>query len=150
MKKLICILAAFTILFSLASCGSEPQPEPAQASASSGEKKVDVDLTALSSTMVYSEVYNMMTKPEDYEGKTVKMNGTFAAYEGEIRDYYFACVISDATACCSQGLEFLLADGRKFPEEYPDTGSEITVVGVFETYKEGEQQYCQLKDAELI
>ena len=31
----------------------------------------DVDLTNLSSTMVYSEVYNMMSTPENYIGKTV-------------------------------------------------------------------------------
>ena len=38
---------------------------------------VDVDLTALSSTMVYSEVYNMMMSPNDYIGKVVKMQGTY-------------------------------------------------------------------------
>ena len=30
----------------------------------------------LSSTMVYSEVYNMMVDPESYIGKTVKMDGS--------------------------------------------------------------------------
>jgi hypothetical protein len=35
--------------------------------------ELDVDLTTLTSTMVYSEVYNMVTTPEDYEGKIVKM-----------------------------------------------------------------------------
>ena len=28
----------------------------------------DVDLTVLSSTMVYSEVYNMMVSPDNYKG----------------------------------------------------------------------------------
>ena len=39
---------------------------------------IDVDLTALSSTMVYAEVYNMITAPEQYRGKVVKMEGLFA------------------------------------------------------------------------
>ena len=59
---------------------------------------IDVDLTALSSTMVYSEVYNMMTSPEDYIGKTVKMKGMYSVYHDESTDKYcFACIIKDAT-----------------------------------------------------
>ncbi len=107
---------------------------------------VDVDLTKLSSTMVYSEVYNMMTAPDNYMGKRVRMKGSFAYAEGDGR-YYFACIISDATACCAQGIEFILKDERKFPEEYPTKGTEITVVGIFDTYMEGAYQYCQLIDA---
>ncbi len=107
---------------------------------------VDVDLTKLSSTMVYSEVYNMMSSPENYMGKRVRMKGSFAYAEGDGR-YYFACIIADATACCAQGIEFVLKDERKFPEEYPTKGTEITVVGIFDTYIEGTYQYCQLIDA---
>ena len=107
---------------------------------------VDIDLTKLSSTMVYSEVYNMMTAPDSYLGKRVRMNGVFNYAQGDGR-YYFACVISDATACCAQGIEFVLQEDRKFPDDYPVAGTEITVTGVFDTYKEGENQYCQLIDA---
>ena len=96
--------------------------------------------------MVYAEVYNLVTKPEENLGKTVKMNGTFAVGEGDGR-YYFACLIADATACCSQGIEFILADEREYPADYPEIGSEITVTGVFDTYYEGSQLYCQLIDA---
>ncbi len=107
---------------------------------------VDVDLTKLSSTMVYSEVYNMVNTPENYIGKRVRMNGSFAYAEGNGK-YYYACLISDATACCAQGIEFILKDERKFPEEYPEKGAGITVVGIFDTYNEGDYQYCQLIDA---
>ena len=58
-----------------------------------------------------------------------------------------ACIISDATACCAQGIEFVLTEDRKFPEEYPEKGTEITVVGIFDTYMEGSYKYCQLIDA---
>ena len=82
-----------------------PDYEPAQAS---GEP--DVDLTTLSSTMVYSEIYNMMYEPDRYLGKRIKMNGRFAVYENpNTGAVYTACIIMDATACCSQGLEFVLA-----------------------------------------
>lgn len=107
---------------------------------------VEIDLTKLSSTMVYSEVYNMISTPESYLGKSVRMKGSFAYAEGDNR-YYFACIIADATACCAQGIEFVLRDARKFPDEYPSKGTEITVVGIFDTYNEGTYRYCQLIDA---
>ncbi|MCD7928283.1 MAG: hypothetical protein LUF80_05410 [Oscillospiraceae bacterium] len=110
---------------------------------------VDVDLTQLSSTMVYSEVYNMMVAPEDYIGKTVRMSGQFAIYYDESTEtYYFACIVADATACCSQGIEFVLA-GAEYPDDYPELGDEITVSGVFQTYQEGSYTYCTLLDAAL-
>lgn len=113
------------------------------------DPNVDVDLTVLSSTMVYSEVYNMMTQPSDYIGKTVKMHGPAASYHDEASDkWYFACIIQDATACCSQGIEFQLA-GKKAPDDYPEVGEEICVIGVFDTYMEGENTYCTLKDARM-
>ena len=40
-----------------------------------GDPNVDLDLTVLSSTMVYSEVFKMMMAPEEYEGTTIKMDG---------------------------------------------------------------------------
>lgn len=112
---------------------------------------VDVDLTALSSTMVYSEVYNMMASPEKYIGKTVKMKGPFAFYHDEATDnYYFACIIRDATACCAQGIEFVLTDDYVYPDDYPDVDEEICVIGVFDTYQEGNYTYCTLRKAKLI
>ena len=111
---------------------------------------VDVDLTVLSSTMVYAEVYNMMASPEKYIGKTVKMKGLFAYYHDEATDnYYFACIIQDATACCAQGIEFVLTDDYVYPDDYPEVDEEICVVGVFDTYQEGDYTYCTLRNAIL-
>ncbi len=107
---------------------------------------VDVDLTQLSATMVYTEVYGMMVSPEEYVGKTIRMEGNYASYHDEATGKdYSACIIQDATQCCSQGIEFEL----KGKQSYPKDGDEICVAGVFETYKEGEDMYCVLKDAEL-
>jgi len=107
---------------------------------------IDVDLTSISSTMVYSEVYNMMNAANDYVGKVVKMKGQFAAYEFTDAIYY-ACIIADATACCQQGLEFVLAGDYAYPGDYPAQGTEVTVTGVFELYKEGDTTYCHLTDS---
>lgn len=135
---------------------TEAETERTEASQTSSFE-YDVDLTALSSTMVYSEVYNMMVTPEDYIGKTVKMNGQFALYQGYGEDeqpdpdaIYYACIIADATACCSQGLEFVLEGDYTYPDDYPELGSEIAVAGTFETYEEAGYTYCHLVDAAIL
>ena len=56
-------------------------------------------------------------------------------------------MIPDATACCSQGIEFLLDGNYTYPNDYPQIGTEITVEGVFDTYYEGAYRYCQLINA---
>ena len=93
-------------------------------------KEVDIDLTTMSSTMVYSEVYNIMTNPDDYIGKTIKMTGEYYNYLSADETVAFpACVIADATACCQQGIEFVLEKG-----DYPEEGTTVTVTGVFKPY----------------
>ena len=92
----------------------------------------------------------MMYYPENYVGKTVKMNGVYAVYHDESTDkYYHACIISDATACCSQGIEFELTENYTYPDDYPEEGGQICVTGTFDTYQEGEYTYCTLRDAEI-
>ena len=111
---------------------------------------IDVDLTKLSSTMVYSEVYNMMVDPDSYMGKTIKMSGPFAVYtDQESGKNYFACIIQDATACCAQGIEFNLDGNYSYPDDYPAVDDIITVTGVFSTYEEDGYMYATLLNAKM-
>ena len=57
-----------------------------------------------------------------------------------------ACLISDATACCAQGVEFVLSQP---PEEYPELGSMVTVTGVFSTYESSGMTYIRLEEASI-
>ena len=115
-----------------------------------GADGTDIDLTKLSATMVFSEVYNIMVNPDSCMGKTIRMKGLVAIYHDETKDTdYYSCIVQDATAGCAQGIEFKLADNYRFPDDYPPEGSEITVRGRFDVYKEGEYKYAVLKDAVL-
>ena len=114
------------------------------------DSDVDIDLTKLSKTMVYSEVYNIMLNPDDYVGKTMRMGGEYYIFTDEATgNRYFYCVIQDATACCAQGIEFILTDDYRYPDDYPEEGTYLTVSGRFDTYMEGEYLYCTLRDAVL-
>ena len=107
---------------------------------------VDVDLTQLSSTMVFAEVYHIMVEPKDYMGKRIRISGISTVYEDQkAGKSYYSCVVLDATACCAQGIEFKLRDGG----HYPENDEEITVQGTFDTYEDGGYQYAILKDAVL-
>jgi len=128
--------------------------EKANEKASMDEEKleeIDIDLTQMSSDMVYAVVYQLMVEPDKHIGKTVKMEGNYqnVLYEST-NTYYHYCVIQDATACCAQGMEFVWEDGSHlYPDEYPSEGDTIIVTGEFETYREegDEKLYCRLKDA---
>lgn len=173
MKRLLCLLLAALTVLGLGACGeksgaptgettfpttaSEAQTLPLETAPSedTGESNF-VDLTALSSTMVYAEVFAMMSSPEDYVGKTVKMQGIFSKGQlyaaGSLNDggTVFACVIQDATACCAQGIPFELAGDHTYPQDYPELGDTITVVGTFEIHQQEGMEFCRLRDAELV
>ena len=185
MKRLLCLLLAALTAFGLCACGEKsPAPEEATSSTtapteakpmttlppetaaaeetesvqtSETAESTFVDLTALSSTMVYAEVFAMMVSPEDYVGKTVKMQGIFSrgqlyAADGSLSDggMVFACIVQDATACCAQGIPFDLAGDYEYPQDYPELGDTITVEGIFEIHEQEGMQFCRLKDAEFV
>ena len=105
----------------------------------------DVDLTVLSSIMVYAEVYNIMTNPEDYLGKTIKAKGMYySSYYQETDMNYHYVVISDAASCCSQGLEFKLNGSLAYQKDYPESQTEIELAGVFSSYDELDETYYYL------
>ena len=180
MKRLLCLLLAALTVLGLGACGEKSgaptgettfpttaseEPKPLQTlPLETGEREqiadtaesTFVDLTALSSTMVYAEVFAMMSSPEDYVGKTVKMQGIFSKGQlyaaGSLNDggTVFACVIQDATACCAQGIPFELAGDHTYPQDYPELGDTITVVGTFEIHQQEGMEFCRLRDAELV
>ena len=59
------------------------------------------------------------------------------------------CVVPDATACCSEGIEFILADRENlsYPEDYPEEEEDITIIGVYDAVGDEEDAYYALQDA---
>lgn len=113
------------------------------------DKEVDVDISALSVTMAYAEVYAMTAYPDEYLGKTVKITGEFTTFtSGD--SVYFVVLIMDETACCIQGIEFALEGDFVYPNDYPVEGETITVVGTYSLYEEDGVNYIELADAVMI
>ena len=107
---------------------------------------VDVDLTKLSGTMIYSAVFDIVENPLEYRGKTIKIRGTyFVSHDPAKDEYHHACIIWDATACCMQGMEFELVD-----KNYPPNESEITLIGKFDVYTIQKIDNPILRDAKIV
>lgn len=102
------------------------------------DRAVDIDLTKLSSTMVYAEVNSIMMNPEKYLGKSIKIHGEYyARFYDPMQKFYHFVIIFDALACCEQGLEFNMAGGNyAYPDDYPPDATMVEIVGVFESYEE--------------
>ena len=184
MKRIFCLLLAACMTLSLCACGkgrekdagndtpssnvevsapTESIPTPKEQETPGKSKpsqpaagKVDVDLTVLSSTMVYAEVYNMLyNDPESYLGKTVRARGEFSIYQLVVDGVLqpdpvaYACIIADAAACCAEGMEFVLKDDLAYPDDYPELGAEITVIGEFQSYEENGMTWYHLVNARL-
>lgn len=112
--------------------------------------EIDLDLTGFDSNMVYATVYDMMFNGDQYLGQVIKARGMFGYYRDEdTGDEFFGVVISDAAACCSQGIEFVLDGDYTYPDDYPKLGTDITVTGVFDYYTEGHSIYLQLLHADM-
>ena len=139
-KIAIAFIAVF--LFALNASAKDPGGNTSQ--------KTDIDLARMSGTMVYAQVYKMETEPVKFIGKRIRMKGVFSSYyDQETKKRFYGCVIADALACCSQGLAFELAKERKFPDEFPDEGEKITIIGDFEMEEDGDDAYPIIRNAKM-
>ena len=159
--KLITIFTLFSVL--LFSCNKKEKQaqefsqtnktssEPEVNKAAEGlSQKIDLDLTKMSATMIYSTVFDMLIASEDYEGKNIKISGLFKVFENEEKGKrYFAVLVPDATACCQQGLEFVWLGNHSYPSDYPPEDSEITITGRYRTEEEDGLSYSYLQVTEF-
>ena len=150
MKNIAVLVALLLAIVALTGSVDGVQVAVAEANAEDG-RPVDLDLSTLSGTVVYSQVFDMMMEPEVYLGQKVRMKGKFNYFQDpETQQEYFMAVIADATACCAQGIEFVWKGEHTYPWDYPPIDTEITVTGIFGTYVEDGYSYLQLSEAEVV
>ena len=115
--------------------GKKPADKPAI-------KKFNYDFTKMNYNMISSLLFDFIINPKKYADKTVKMEGQFetSVYEGK---RYFAVIKWDLTGCCPAGLDFDPPEDLKFPEDFPEKGTSITVSGVLK-YQEDQEDNTAL------
>ena len=108
--------------------------------------KVNLDLTKMSATMIYSTIFDMLIMPEDYVDKNIKLSGWFETYtDPQTGEMYYAVVVPDATACCQQGLEFVWKGNHTYPDDFPKPGQDITVTGIYKMIENDGVTYTYLE-----
>ena len=108
-------------------------------------KKVDLDLTQMSTTLAYAQVCDISADPTDYIGKSIRMAG----YVDQIEDdttgkVYYACFVLDGTGCCTASLEFSLEHEAGEKKEYPSLWSDIVIEGSLVSYEEDGDSFCRI------
>lgn len=128
--------------------GDAGKGKTSKSKSKTSSNKIDIDLNNLNANVVYSQVFLMMTEPDKFIGKRIRMSGQFNVYAAEegnpsgVTEYY-AIIIADAQACCQQGIEFVWP-GHTYPEGFPEVKSNASVTGIFEVYEENGKKYCRL------
>jgi hypothetical protein len=114
--------------------------------AASDPSKVDLDLTKMSATMIYSTIFDMLVMAEDYIEKNIKVTGWFETYtDPQTGELYYAVVVPDATACCQQGLEFVWPGNHTYPDDFPKPGEDITITGIYKLIETDGVTYTYLE-----
>ena len=116
----------------------------------SDKEKVDLDLTKMSATMIYSTIFDMLIMPEEYVDKNIKLKGWFETYTNpETAEIFYAVVVPDATACCQQGLEFIWPGDHHYPADFPNPGQDVTVTGIYKLIDKDGFSYNYLEATKL-
>lgn len=110
--------------------------------------KVDIDITALSVTMAFAQVSNMMYPfYQNYIGQTVKIQGEYyQQYVPENNATYHLLLLMDDTNCCQGVIEFILPQGVS----YPTHGSEIMIAGEYSLIEDEFGEFPILKVTDYV
>ncbi len=133
MKKLLCILILMLCVSGIFA------------------QKVDYDLTKMTGLMAYSFIFEVLVNPEEYRGDVIKANGFFYRGISEFTGRHFNYVmVGDDTACCWQGLEFLIDGVENIDENYPEQNVDIEVTGELKSYDAAGYTFFYLDVKEVV
>jgi hypothetical protein len=91
-----------------------------------------IDLTAMSDTMVSSQLDIIAGNPDEYSGKTIKAKGEYLPFLWEGETEYRHYVTIDCPSGCDKYLEFILSGDRTYPADYPAQGKTILIEGTID------------------
>ena len=104
-----------------------------------------VDFTRLSGIMRTATFHVIMMNPDDYIGKTIRVNGSYLYMFDDATGLYYHFVMGGGgDNCCGMGFEIRLSGDFVFPDDYPDINAMIDVTGVLNEYEELGRLYLYL------
>ena len=97
--------------------------------------------------MFVTQVSDVYVNPDDYLGKTIKLEGMFKKEQPDKQDpaCYYVCRLGPGGCCgadASVGFEVKWSDGKQNP--YPDNNAWAEAIGTLKKYKEDNNDYLYL------
>ncbi len=134
----IACAALFTLVHKqdepVAAENAEPQ-KIAVADAATQAADPDLDFTEMNQTVQAAYLYKLAARPEEFEGKSLRLPGRFTTTVGE-KDgkRYFGCLVGNVEGgcpCCTQTLlfEFEPKEAELWRTNFPPENTFITVTG---------------------
>jgi len=106
---------------------------------------VDVDLSALSTTVLSVEVMNIIANADDFAGQTIRVRGMYYVFiPGDSDTVYHYIITKDGDACCQEGFEFRWKGNHSFPGDYPPLQTTIELDGVLTVAREDDRRVLYL------
>lgn len=149
MKRLLPLMILALALL-LGACGGGEKSAPGAAAAAQTARPapnaVQMDIAGLSTTMAYGQMFSIVNNPGEYVGTSARVKGSYVPLADPAREglYYHFLVVADITACCEIGVEFFL-DGHQYPDDYPPSGAQVELTGVFRMCSVARQEHICLK-----
>lgn len=108
---------------------------------------VDEDLTDLSGNILLTEFTNISYFPNEYAGKTIKVEAMYYSEYIEVFGDTIHCILMmDETNCCQAMLEIKIQEGLEIPE----VNSNVLLVGRIGEYQYENQTFYRLNVFNIV
>ncbi|MBR2289422.1 MAG: hypothetical protein IJ867_02105 [Clostridia bacterium] len=132
-KTLLLVLLIAIVLGALALIQKPTVSQAGSSKKSEANEKVDLDIT---DNYFIAQTNDVYINYDEYEGKTVRMEGYFYVYQDYSTGENYYAVIRNAPGCC--GNDGLAGLDIKYDGEYPAVNTWIQVIGKIDKYSEAD------------
>ena len=131
-KKTILLILLIVIVLAVLALMQKPTTSTAgNGKNNSSNQKVDIDIT---DNYFIAQTNDVYINYDEYEGKTVRMEGYFYVYQDYTSGENYYAVIRNAPGCC--GNDGLAGLDIKYDGDYPPENTWIQVIGKISKYSE--------------
>jgi len=140
----IAITVPFLLIYNTRQGSLLSAEEDSLVSAKKGSSASEKGVIEIKEKMFISQVNDVYLNPEDYLGKTIKLEGLFKMEQGYDKSYCF--VLRYGPGCCGYdgNVGFEVAWDNEKEKPYPGEDSWVEATGELKTYEEDFMEYLYL------
>lgn len=139
-KKFFAVtLIGAVLLIALAGCQAKPAAVPVSIEDTGAAIPVDLEIKE---KMFVAQTNDVYFNPEDYLGKTIKLEGIFSVLDVPETNMTYYSVIRYGPGCC--GVDANAGFEVEWDKAYPKQDDWVEAVGVLESYEEDGSSYLRL------